>query len=48
MSANPHLSRRGLLGMTAAVPLALTLGSGVIALITLELLKPVLRPRLQS
>ncbi|MFF7647516.1 twin-arginine translocation signal domain-containing protein [Streptomyces canus] len=28
MSANPHLSRRGLLGMTAAVPLALTLGAG--------------------
>jgi hypothetical protein len=28
MSAHPHLSRRGLLGMTAAVPLALTLGAG--------------------
>ncbi|MDX3746727.1 AbfB domain-containing protein [Streptomyces sp. AK08-02] len=28
MSSNPHLSRRGLLGMTAAVPLALTLGAG--------------------
>jgi hypothetical protein len=28
MSTNPHLSRRALLGMTAAVPLALTIGSG--------------------
>ncbi|MDT0485952.1 MULTISPECIES: glycoside hydrolase family 43 protein [Streptomyces] len=28
MSANPQLSRRTLLGMTAAVPLALTLGAG--------------------
>ena len=35
-------------GPLHADDLAVTLGAGVIALITLELLKPVLRPRLQS
>ena len=35
-------------GPLHADDLALTLGAGVMALVALELLKPVLRPRLQS
>ena len=35
-------------GPLHADDLALTLGAGVLALVALELLKPVLRPRLQS
>jgi Ca2+-transporting ATPase len=45
---SPFANRLFNFGPLHADDLALTLGAGVIALVALELLKPVLRPRLQS
>ena len=44
----PFASKLFAFGPLHADDLALTLGAGVIVLVALELLKPVLRPRLQS
>jgi Ca2+-transporting ATPase len=45
---SPFANRLFNFGPLHADDLALTLGAGVIALVGLEILKPVLRPRLQS